>query len=112
MKVVAAYLLAVLGGNTNPSADDLNHILASVGAVADDEKIELLSSQVKGKDLTELIAAGRQILAAMPSGGASVADAATAVGGHARAAPAAAAKNKDEKFEEQSDDDMCFSLFD
>lgn len=29
MKVVAAYLLAVLGGNTSPSADDLKDILGS-----------------------------------------------------------------------------------
>lgn len=29
MKIIAAYLLAVLGGNTNPSADDLTHILNS-----------------------------------------------------------------------------------
>lgn len=29
MKVIAAYLLAVLGGNTNPCADDLKHILGS-----------------------------------------------------------------------------------
>ena len=29
MKVVAAYLLAVLGGNTTPSADDLKNILGS-----------------------------------------------------------------------------------
>ncbi|KAJ0816444.1 putative ribosomal protein P2 [Helianthus annuus] len=30
MKVVAAYLLALLGGNTSPSADDLKNILGSV----------------------------------------------------------------------------------
>lgn len=29
MKVVAAYLLAVLGGNNNPTADDLKAILGS-----------------------------------------------------------------------------------
>lgn len=29
MKIVAAYLLAVLGGNASPSADDLKNILAS-----------------------------------------------------------------------------------
>ncbi|GMQ01203.1 hypothetical protein CsSME_00047921 [Camellia sinensis var. sinensis] len=46
MKVVAAYLLAVLGGNTCPSADDLNNILNSVGAEADDDKIELFLSEV------------------------------------------------------------------
>ncbi|PRQ32176.1 hypothetical protein RchiOBHm_Chr5g0043451 [Rosa chinensis] len=42
MKVVAAYLLAVLGGNTSPSADDVKNILSSVGAEADGDRIELL----------------------------------------------------------------------
>ncbi|EOY33503.1 hypothetical protein QUC31_018909 [Theobroma cacao] len=112
MKVIAAYLLAVLGGNTCPSADDLKDILGSVGAEADDDKIELLLSEVKGKDITELIAAGREKLASVPSGGGAVAVAAPAAGG-AAAAPAAEAK-KEEKVEEkeESDDDMGFSLFD
>ncbi|XVF07802.1 hypothetical protein REPUB_Repub06bG0171200 [Reevesia pubescens] len=110
MKVIAVYLLAVLGGNSNPSADDLKHILGSVGAEADDDKIELLLSQVKGKDLTELIAAGRQKLATIPSGGAAApVAAAAAVGGPATAA---SPETKEEKIQEESDDDMCFSLFD
>ncbi|GER25552.1 60S acidic ribosomal protein P2 [Striga asiatica] len=112
MKVIAAYLLAVLGGNTTPSADDVKNILSSVGAEAEDEKIELLLSQVKGKDITELIASGREKLASVPSGGGAVAVAAPAGGA---AAPAAAAETKkEEKVEEkeESDDDMGFSLFD
>ncbi|MBA0721884.1 hypothetical protein Golax_009385, partial [Gossypium laxum] len=63
MKVVAAYLLAVLGSKTNPSAADIKKILASVGAEADDDKIQLLLSEMKGKDVTELIASGREKLA-------------------------------------------------
>ncbi|XVF19746.1 hypothetical protein REPUB_Repub11eG0137400 [Reevesia pubescens] len=114
MKVIAAYLLAVLGGNACPSADDLKAILGSVGAEADDDRIELLLSEVKGKDITELIASGREKLASVPSGGGAVAIAApTAGGGGAGAAPAAEPK-KEEKVEEkeESDDDMGFSLFD
>ncbi|KAK8550807.1 hypothetical protein V6N13_119310 [Hibiscus sabdariffa] len=117
MKVVAAYLLAVLGGNLCPSSGDLKDILGSVGAEADDDRIELLLSQVKGKDITELIASGREKLASVPSGGGAAAAAAVAaptsggIGGGA--APAAEAK-KEEKVEEkeESDDDMGFSLFD
>ncbi|CAK9159576.1 unnamed protein product [Ilex paraguariensis] len=175
MKVIAAYLLAVLGGNTSPSADDLKDILGSgfispyvlcflimypsgiamlskkivdwsgkesfvageitmtncmiivllqilnfflwhtVGAEAEDDRIELLLSQVKGKDITELIAAGREKLASVPSGGGgAIAVAATAVAGGAAAAPAAAEPKKEEKVEEkeESDEDMGFSLFD
>ncbi|PKI53656.1 60S acidic ribosomal protein P2B-like [Punica granatum] len=114
MKVIAAYLLAVLGGNTCPSAEDLKSILGSVGAEADEDRIELLLSEVKGKDITELIAAGREKLASVPSGGGvAVAAAAAPVGGGGGAAPAAEAK-KEEKVEEkeESDDDMGFSLFD
>ncbi|GMI95348.1 Ribosomal protein P2D [Hibiscus trionum] len=112
MKVVAAFLLAVLGGNTSPSADDLKDILGSVGADADDDRIKLLLSEVKGKDITELIASGREKLASVPSGGGAVAVAAPTAGGGG-AAPAAEAK-KEEKVEEkeESDDDMGFSLFD
>ncbi|KAB1225394.1 60S acidic ribosomal protein P2-4 [Morella rubra] len=118
MKVIAAYLLAVLGGNTCPSAEDLKDILGSVGAETEDDKIELLLSEVKGKDITDLIASGREKLASVPSGGGvAVAVAATGGGGGAAAAaaaPAAAETKKEEKVEEkeESDDDMGFSLFD
>ncbi|KAM0947493.1 putative ribosomal protein P2 [Dioscorea sansibarensis] len=116
MKVLAAYLLAVYGGNVAPSADDLKQILASVGAEADDGRINLLLSQVKGKDITELIAIGREKFASVPSGGggaiAVAAPAGAAAGGGA--APAAAEPKKEEKVEEkeESDEDMGFSLFD
>ncbi|KAL0369555.1 UNVERIFIED_CONTAM: 60S acidic ribosomal protein P2 [Sesamum angustifolium] len=115
MKVVAAYLLAALGGNTSPSADDLKDILSSVGAEADDDRIELLLSQVKGKDITELIAAGREKLASVPAGGGAVAVAAPAGGaggGGAAAAPAETKKEEKVEEKEESDDDMGFSLFD
>ncbi|KAJ1419517.1 Ribosomal protein P1/P2, N-terminal domain [Sesbania bispinosa] len=59
MKAIAAYLLAVLGGNTSPSADDIKNILGSVGAEADDDRIELFLSEIKGKDIVEVIAAER-----------------------------------------------------
>ncbi|CAM8891753.1 unnamed protein product [Rhodiola kirilowii] len=115
MKAVAAYLLAVLGGNNAPSADDLKSILGSVGAEADNDKLELLLKEVKGKDITELIASGRETLASVPSGGGGGgAVAVAATGGGGGAAPAAAEAKKEEKVEEkeESDDDMGFSLFD
>ncbi|CAL0317051.1 unnamed protein product [Lupinus luteus] len=115
MKVIAAYLLAVLGGNNTPSTKDIKSILASVGAEADDNKIELLLSEVKGKDVAEVIASGREKLASVPSGGGAVAVAAAPGGGSGgSAAPAAAEAKKEEKVEEkeESDDDMGFSLFD
>ncbi|CAN6586918.1 unnamed protein product [Malus baccata var. baccata] len=106
MKVVAAYLLAVLGGKTAPTAEDLKDILGSVGAEADDDRIQLLLSEVKGKDITELIASGREKLASVPAGGGgAVAVAATGGGGGAAAAPAAAEAKKEEKVEEKEESD-------
>ncbi|XP_039123138.1 60S acidic ribosomal protein P2B-like [Dioscorea cayenensis subsp. rotundata] len=115
MKVIAAYLLALLGGNSCPSADDLTKILSSVGAEADEDRIEFFLSEVKGKDITELIALGREKFASVPSGGgAAIAVAAPAGGAGGAAAPAAAEPKKEEKVEEkeESDEDMGFSLFD
>ncbi|KAK9061607.1 hypothetical protein SSX86_018789 [Deinandra increscens subsp. villosa] len=114
MKVVAAYLLALLGGNTSPCAEDLKKILGSVGADADDDKIELLLKEVKGKDITELIASGREKLASVPSGGGGGVAVAAVGGGGGAPAAAAAEPKKEEKVEEkeESDDDMGFSLFD
>lgn len=89
------------------------YIHAAVGAEADDDRIQLLLSQVEGKDITELIAAGREKLASVPAGG-GAACAVAAPGGGGAAAPAAAEKKEEKKVEEkeESDDDMGFSLFD
>ncbi|ESW22087.1 hypothetical protein PHAVU_005G126000 [Phaseolus vulgaris] len=112
MKVVAAYLLAVLGGNPSPSATDIKHILSAVGADAEEELIALLLEEVKGKDFNELLASGREKISAVSGGGgAAVAVAAAPAGG--AAAPAAEAKEEKKVEEkEESDDDMGFSLFD
>ncbi|KHN48179.1 60S acidic ribosomal protein P2B [Glycine soja] len=40
-----------------------------VGVEADEDRIESFLSEVKGKDIVELIAAGREKLASVPSGG-------------------------------------------
>ena len=79
-------------------------MLYTVGAEAEDERIQLLLSEVKGKDITELIACGREKLASVPSGG-GVAVAASAPGAGAAAAPAAAETKKEEKVEEKEESD-------
>ncbi|KAL6141790.1 hypothetical protein ACLB2K_060077 [Fragaria x ananassa] len=114
MKVIAAYLLALLGGKTSPTAEDIKTILGAVGAEADEDRIQLLLKEVKGKDITELIASGREKLASVPSGGGGAVAVAAPAGGAGGAAPAAAEAKKEEKVEEkeESDDDMGFSLFD
>lgn len=75
----------------------------TVGAEADDNKIELLLSQLKGKDITDLVASGKEKLASVPSGG-SAAVAAPAAGTDA-AAPGPVEEKKEEKVEEEEEDD-------
>lgn len=55
MRYVAAYLLAVLGGNKSPSASDIESILESVGIEADKERLDKVISELKGKDVNEVM---------------------------------------------------------
>lgn len=55
MRYVAAYMLAVMGGIENPSVDDLKRIIGSVGIDSDNEKINLVISKLKGKNVEELV---------------------------------------------------------
>ncbi|KAL0289048.1 UNVERIFIED_CONTAM: 60S acidic ribosomal protein P2 [Sesamum angustifolium] len=71
-------------------------LFLQIGAEADDDRIELLLSQVKGKDITKLIAAGREKLASVPAGSGAV-------------AVAAPDTKKEEKVEEKEEsDDLSF----
>lgn len=49
MRHVAAYLLAVLGGNESPSAADVKKIMASVGVDADEARLATLLKELEGK---------------------------------------------------------------
>ncbi|KAI5808157.1 60s acidic ribosomal protein-domain-containing protein [Peziza echinospora] len=113
MKHLAAYLLLQLGGNASPSAEDISTVLSSVGIDADTERINTLLAEVKGKDINELIAAGSQKLASVPTGG-SGGSAAPSGGAAAGGSAAPAAEKVEEKVEEkeESDEDMGFGLFD
>ena len=89
MKVIAAYMLAVLGGKANPAASDIKSILSSVGADADDASINTLLGELKGKDVFKVIEEGKAKLASVPTGGA--------------AAPAPVEAKKDEKKDDKKD---------
>ncbi|KAJ3368983.1 60S acidic ribosomal protein P2 [Allomyces arbusculus] len=108
MKHIAAYLLAVLGGNASPSAADVSKILAAVGVDADSTQLNKVIAELDGKNVEEVIAEGMTKLASVPSGGAAAG--AAAGGAAAPAAAAEAAPVEEEK--EESDDDMGFGLFD
>lgn len=111
MRYVAAYLLAVLGGNKSPTVDDISKILGSVGIEVDKARSEKVVNELKGKNVEEVIAAGTKKLASVPSGGAAAA--APAAGAPAAAAAPAAKKEEEKKQEsEDEDEDMGFGLFD
>ncbi|KAG0542344.1 hypothetical protein BDA96_02G095400 [Sorghum bicolor] len=133
MKFAAAYLLACLGAeqaaaaaNTEegaapapalpPTKDDVRRILGSVGAEVEEDRLDLLFALMDGKDVADLIAAGREQLAYAPSGAATAvavgaAPAAAAAEAEEEAAKKEAAKKKEEE-EEEEDDDALFNLFD
>eukprot|EP00343_Euplotes_focardii_P005879 CAMPEP_0205814106 /NCGR_PEP_ID=MMETSP0205-20121125/19053_1 /ASSEMBLY_ACC=CAM_ASM_000278 /TAXON_ID=36767 /ORGANISM="Euplotes focardii, Strain TN1" /LENGTH=105 /DNA_ID=CAMNT_0053097439 /DNA_START=26 /DNA_END=340 /DNA_ORIENTATION=+ len=81
MKVAAAYMLAVLGGNDEPDAKAIETILSAVDSSAEAGKIDELLAALKGKSLDEVIAAGKAQLASVSLGGGG--------GGGGGAAPAA-----------------------
>lgn len=109
MKYLSAYMLAVMGGNTSPSAEDVKGILGAVGAEVDDSILDKLMSELSGKDINEVIAEGMSKFSSVPSGGGA---AAAAAGGGGDEAPAEEEKKKEEEEEEEEDDDMGFGLFD
>ncbi|KAG9475615.1 large ribosomal subunit protein P2 [Eleutherodactylus coqui] len=115
MRYVAAYLLALLGGNENPSIGDIKKILDSVGIEMDKSHVEKVISELKGKKIDDVIAQGNTKLAGLPTGGAvavaaSAGSAAPAAGGSA--APAEEKKEEKKEESEESDEDMGFGLFD
>ncbi|KAF2609607.1 hypothetical protein F2Q70_00008969 [Brassica cretica] len=135
MKVVAAFLLAVLSGKASPTSADIKDILGSgqngvkfcnenvysefielairsvmrmcsvVGAETEDAQIELLLKEVKGKDCAELIAVGREKLASVPCGGGGVAMASAPSAGGGGGAAPAEEAKKEEKKEEKEESD-------
>lgn len=78
MRYVAAYLLAVLGGNESPSKADLEKILSSVGIEVDAARVTKIIGELKGKSIEELIKQGREKLSSMPAAGGAAAAAAPA----------------------------------
>jgi len=114
MKVVAAYLLAVLGGNHSPDSAAVTKILASVGIEADKARVDQLVSELKGKDLSAVIAAGTAKLASLPTGGGGSTVTSSDKGKEEKDKPKEAGKGKKEVVEEpkEEEEEMGFGLFD
>ena len=77
-------------------AADIKNVLDSVGAEADDEKIESMLASLEGKNVEDMIKEGLEKLVSIPTGGAAPV---------AGAAPAATEEKKEEE-EEEEDIDM------
>lgn len=111
MRVIAAYMLAVLGGDNDPDAAKIKSILDAVGTSAPEDEVKKVIGELSGKDLDALIEQGSEKLAAVPGGGGGAAPA--AAGGDAPAEEkkeeAAAAA---EESEDESEEEMDFDLFD
>lgn len=97
MRHLAAYLLLKVGGNENPTAEDITKLLGLVGIDGEEERLTQLLAELEGKDVAELIAAGQERL--VKAGGVAVAAAGAAPAAGA-AAPAEEKKEDKPKVEE------------
>lgn len=87
--------------------------MCAVGAEADPSRVSLLLKELEGKDILEVIAAGKEKFASVPSGGGG--GVVVASGGAAAAPAAAAAEAKEEpkkEEEKEESDDVSFLLSD
>uniref|UniRef100_A0A2K5HHF5 Large ribosomal subunit protein P2 n=1 Tax=Colobus angolensis palliatus TaxID=336983 RepID=A0A2K5HHF5_COLAP len=104
MQYIASYLLA-----------DIRKILDSVGIETDNDQLSKFISELKGKNIEDIIAQSIGKLASVPASGAVAFSAAPgSAAAAADSTPAAAEEKKHEKKEEseRSDKDMGFGLFD
>jgi len=105
MRHIAAYLLAVLGGNNNPNAEDLKKIFAAAGVEADEAQTNKIIEELKGKNVYELMKAGVGKLASFGGGGGGAARATggAPAGGSVPAGDTKAEVKKEEKKEEKEE---------
>lgn len=107
MRHIAAYILATLGGNSQPSSSDVSSILKSVGIASDAQLIEKVVSELSGKNVDAVVSEGMKKFASIPSGVAVVSAPAASSN-----APAAAAAKEAPKKKEESEEEMGLGLFD
>merc|ERR1719343_1339042 len=81
-----------IGGNATPSKDDVTAALSAVGVESDSASLDKLFADLEGKEIAELIEAGKSQLAKFGGGG----------GGGGGGGAAAAAEEEEEEEEEES----------
>ena len=97
MRIISAYMMAVLGGNAAPAKADIVAILDAIGSDtgAIDAQIDAFLASIEGKDVAKLVEAGLVKVGKFGGGGAAAA-------GPAGDAPAAEAAKEEESEEESS----------
>lgn len=105
-------MLAVLGGNSSPDADDVKKILDSVGVEYEDSVLDKVLSELQGKNVMEVIEEGKSKLSSVPSGGGGAGGASTAATGGDAPSQEEAKEEPKEESEEEEEEDMDFDLFD
>ncbi|TDH71460.1 hypothetical protein CCR75_006495 [Bremia lactucae] len=68
MRHVAALLLCILGGNGTPTVADLEKVIKCFGGEFDHEQAEKLLKELEGKNVEEVIKAGKSKLASVSVG--------------------------------------------
>jgi ribosomal protein L12E/L44/L45/RPP1/RPP2 len=99
MRHLAAYLLLKLGGNDSPSADDITKALGSVGVEVDSDSLSKLMGELEGKDLNEILATGKEMLATFGGGGGGGGGGGAAAGGDAAGDAAPAVEEVEEEMD-------------
>ena len=97
MQYVAAYILSAIAGN--PEEGKVKEILGAAGAEIEDAKVTEVFTAMNGKDVWEVIAAGKSQMGSM-------AVAAAPAAGAAAAATEEAPKEEEKKEEEEEEEDF------
>lgn len=110
MKHLAVYMMLKLGGNDAPTKEDVTTALDAVGIEADAEALDMMFSELEGKDFDEIMTMGRAKLASFGSGGGG------GGGGGGAAAAGDAEDAKEEKKEEEEEEEidmyvLCFHRY-
>eukprot|EP00178_Gracilaria_changii_P020505 TRINITY_DN5968_c0_g1_i1.p2 TRINITY_DN5968_c0_g1~~TRINITY_DN5968_c0_g1_i1.p2 ORF type:complete len:114 (-),score=44.23 TRINITY_DN5968_c0_g1_i1:168-458(-) len=95
-----------MGGKADEAS--AKKILSAAGISVDDEKLSALAKELAGKPINDVIAAGAEKLAAVPSGGGGAAAAPAASGG---GGGAAAAKKEEPEEEDEEEEGGLGDLF-
>ena len=101
VKYIAAYLLAILGGNEAPSKSDVTEILAAGGIEVDEELLSIVFKNLEGKSVDELIREGAGKFSAISAGAGGAAAPSAAASSSAPAAAVKEEKKKEEPKEEE-----------